>query len=134
MAPQDGSGGGDDRRSILLDDDGAFHVRMHRADVLVGAGLVKDEGELVALLDRRRAKAPRLIDTDDVVRRLVIACQVTVVPGATVSVAGTKAKFWILISADPAAAAGGPPDPAANASKTPPAAPSSARRILYPII
>src|SRR5262249_58826042 len=35
--------------------------------------------------------------------------QVTVVPGATVSVAGTKAKFWILISADPAAAAGGPP-------------------------
>lgn len=43
MAPQDGSCGGDDRRSILLDDDGAFHVRMHRADVLVGAGLVKDE-------------------------------------------------------------------------------------------
>src|SRR5215468_6254372 len=43
---------GDDRRSILLDDDGAFHVRMHRADVLVGAGLVKDEGELVALLEQ----------------------------------------------------------------------------------
>src|SRR5262245_28595986 len=65
---------GDDRSIILLDDDSAFHVRMHRADVLVGAGLVKDEGELVALLDRRRAKAPRLIDTDDVVRLLVIAC------------------------------------------------------------
>jgi hypothetical protein len=39
----EGGRGGDDRRSILLDDDGAFHVRMHRADVLVGAGLVKDE-------------------------------------------------------------------------------------------
>src|SRR5215471_7967842 len=45
--------------------------------------------------------------------------QVTVVPGATVSVAGTKAKFWILISADPAAAAGGPPDPAAMQAKFP---------------
>src|SRR6202040_4305556 len=54
----------------LLDDDGAAHVRMHRADVIEGPWLVEDVGELLAAVDRLRSEGA--VGTDDVVRLLVL--------------------------------------------------------------
>src|SRR5205814_8115347 len=56
----------------LFDHDHAVHVRVDRANIFVGARLIKDEGVLFAAVEPRRSEEAWLSDIDDVVGLLVL--------------------------------------------------------------